>query len=32
VAGTVVYDVILAPFVVPLVSAAARRLEPAGTR
>jgi rod shape-determining protein MreD len=30
--GTVVYDVILAPFVVPLVSAAARRLEPAGTR
>lgn len=32
VAGTVVYDVVLAPFVVPLVSAAARRLEPVGTR
>jgi rod shape-determining protein MreD len=31
-AGTVVYDVVLAPFVVPLVSAMARRLEPAGTR
>lgn len=31
-AGTVVYDVVLAPFVVPLVSAAARRLEPAGSR
>lgn len=31
-AGTVVYDVVLAPFVVPLVSAAARRFEPAGTR
>ncbi|HVS67802.1 MAG TPA: rod shape-determining protein MreD [Mycobacteriales bacterium] len=31
-AGTVVYDVILAPFVVPLVSAAARRLEPVGSR
>jgi rod shape-determining protein MreD len=31
-AGTVVYDVVLAPFVVPLVSAAARRLEPAGPR
>jgi rod shape-determining protein MreD len=30
--GTVVYDVVLAPFVVPLVSAAARRLEPAGPR
>jgi hypothetical protein len=29
--GTVVYDVVLAPFVVPLVSAAARRLEPAGS-
>jgi rod shape-determining protein MreD len=32
VAGTVVYDVVLAPFVVPLVSAAARRLEPVGPR
>lgn len=31
-AGTVVYDVVLAPFVVPLVSAAARRLEPVGPR
>ncbi|HWC34588.1 MAG TPA: rod shape-determining protein MreD [Mycobacteriales bacterium] len=31
-AGTVVYDVILAPFVVPLLSAAARRLEPVGPR
>ena len=31
-AGTVVYDVVLAPFVVPLVSAAARRLEPVGLR
>ena len=31
-AGTVVYDVVLAPFVVPLVSAAARRLEPVGSR
>jgi rod shape-determining protein MreD len=31
-AGTVVYDVVLAPFVVPLISAAARRLEPAGPR
>ncbi|HVV77538.1 MAG TPA: rod shape-determining protein MreD [Mycobacteriales bacterium] len=31
-AGTVVYDVILAPFVVPLVSGVARRLEPAGPR
>jgi rod shape-determining protein MreD len=30
--ATVVYDVFLAPFVVPLVSAAARRFEPAGTR
>lgn len=30
--GTVVYDVVLAPFVVPLISAAARRLEPVGTR
>lgn len=30
--GTVVYDVILAPFVVPLVSGVARRLEPAGPR
>lgn len=31
-AGTVVYDVVLAPFVVPLVSAAARRLESVGSR
>ncbi|HWA68061.1 MAG TPA: rod shape-determining protein MreD [Mycobacteriales bacterium] len=31
-AATVVYDVFLAPFVVPLVSAAARRFEPAGSR
>jgi cell shape-determining protein MreD len=31
-AGTVVYDVVLAPFVVPLISAAARRLEPVGPR
>jgi cell shape-determining protein MreD len=31
-AGTVVYDVVLAPFVVPLVSSAARRLEPVGLR
>jgi rod shape-determining protein MreD len=30
--ATVVYDVVLAPFVVPLVSAVARRLEPAGSR
>jgi rod shape-determining protein MreD len=30
--ATVVYDVVLAPFVVPLVSAASRRLEPAGLR
>jgi rod shape-determining protein MreD len=30
--GTVVYDVVLAPFVVPLVSAAARRFEPVGSR
>jgi len=30
--ATVVYDVILAPFVVPLVSAASHRLEPAGLR
>ena len=30
--ATVVYDVVLAPFVVPLVSAASRRLEPAGPR
>lgn len=28
----VVYDVVLAPFVVPLVSAASRRLEPTGLR
>ena len=28
--GTVIYDVVLAPFVVPLVSGAARRAEPAG--
>lgn len=31
-AGTVVYDVVLAPFVVPFVSGVARRLEPAGPR
>lgn len=30
--ATVVYDVVLAPFIVPLVSAATRRLEPAGPR
>jgi rod shape-determining protein MreD len=30
--GTVAYDVVLAPLVVPLVSAVARRLEPAGVR
>jgi rod shape-determining protein MreD len=30
--ATVVYDVVLAPFVVPLVAAVARRLEPAGSR
>jgi rod shape-determining protein MreD len=30
--ATVVYDVVLAPFVVPLVSGFARRLEPAGLR
>jgi rod shape-determining protein MreD len=30
--ATVVYDVVLAPFVVPLVSAVARRLEPVGMR
>ncbi len=30
--ATVVYDVVLAPFVVPFVSAVARRLEPAGSR
>jgi rod shape-determining protein MreD len=30
--GTVAYDVVLAPLVVPLVSAVARRLEPAGSR
>jgi rod shape-determining protein MreD len=29
-AATVLYDVVLAPFVVPLVSGAARRAEPAG--
>jgi rod shape-determining protein MreD len=29
-AATVIYDVVLAPFVVPLVSGAARRAEPAG--
>lgn len=29
-AATVIYDVILAPFVVPLVAAAVRRAEPAG--
>lgn len=31
-AGTVVYDVVLAPFLVPPISAAARRLEPVGPR
>lgn len=31
-AATVVYDVVLAPFVVPLVAGAARRSEPAGSR
>jgi rod shape-determining protein MreD len=30
--GTLVYDVVLAPFVVPLVSRTARRLEPVGPR
>lgn len=30
--AVVVYDVVLAPFVVPLVSSAMRRLEPAGPR
>jgi rod shape-determining protein MreD len=30
--GTVAYDVVLAPLVVPLVSTVARRLEPAGAR
>lgn len=30
--AAVVYDVVLAPFVVPLVSAATRRLEPVGPR
>lgn len=30
--GTVVYDVVLAPLVVPVVSALARRLEPIGSR
>jgi rod shape-determining protein MreD len=30
--GTVVYDVILAPLIVPLVTAGARRLEPVGPR
>jgi rod shape-determining protein MreD len=30
--ATVVYDVVLAPFVVPLISAASHRLEPAGLR
>jgi rod shape-determining protein MreD len=30
--ATVVYDVVLAPFVVPLVSGFARRLEPSGPR
>jgi rod shape-determining protein MreD len=28
--ATVIYDVVLAPFIVPLVSGAARRVEPAG--
>jgi rod shape-determining protein MreD len=30
--ASVVYDVVLAPFVVPFISAASRRLEPAGLR
>jgi hypothetical protein len=30
--AAVVYDVVLAPFVVPLISAASRRLEPTGPR
>jgi rod shape-determining protein MreD len=30
--ATVVYDVVLAPFVIPLVAGFARRLEPAGSR
>jgi rod shape-determining protein MreD len=30
--GTVVYDVLLAPLIVPLVTAGARRLEPVGPR
>jgi hypothetical protein len=30
--ATVVYDVVLAPFVVPFISAASRRLEPVGLR
>jgi rod shape-determining protein MreD len=30
--ASVVYDVVLAPFVVPLISAASHRLEPAGLR
>jgi rod shape-determining protein MreD len=30
--AVVVYDVLLAPFIVPLVAAASRRLEPAGPR
>jgi rod shape-determining protein MreD len=29
-AGTVIYDVVLAPFVVPLIAAAVRRTEPTG--
>jgi rod shape-determining protein MreD len=29
--AVVIYDVVLAPFIVPLVSGAARRVEPAGT-
>jgi rod shape-determining protein MreD len=32
VVAVVVYDVVLAPFVVPLISVASRRLEPAGLR
>ncbi len=32
VVGTVAYDVVLAPLVVPLVSTVARRLEPVGSR
>jgi rod shape-determining protein MreD len=30
--ASVVYDVVLAPFIVPFISSASRRLEPAGLR